>query len=618
MFDPNTLNYDLKVFSSVAYVDPIVTTADSGATVEMSGRFLSGANPTITITVSGDGLDDTVYTLNVTKNFTAVANYTYSGVPQVLTVNMPTEYTIQLWGAAGGTSASGTAPGRGAYTSGTTVLQPGNYYIYVGQTGIAQGVASNPAWNGGGAPGTPYSTYGKGGAGGGATDFRLVNGAWNDANGLRSRVMVAAGGGGSGSLGSCAAAAGIGGFGGALSGGGTTPCTAGLAPAVGTQTGGYAFGVGQNAGNGVNGSNNAQGKGGGGGGYWGGGAVTSTATNSNASGAGGSSYISGYTGAVAVASAASNSPRTNSTGGACANGTTDNVCSQHWSGVIFNSPVMMAGNNASMPNPAGGVMTGSGSGYARVTAITPPSNNNFLTDLRVNGTTVSGFNPETFEYYTTVSDPLNAKLTLAVTKSDPNATMIGDGEVLVPVGTTRFAIEVTAENGEIREYAVNVTRTAVSSEARLASLSINGTLIDGFDSDTFMYNLSAPLAVWSETAEIEAVAMQPFADVDGAGEVTVDFGYTAIMILVTAEDGATSELYTLYLTRDLPIITPSSGLIFGGNRVEISARGIGKSSATIEIGGKPCTNVIIVSDDVVSCIAPTGNAAGFVDLVVSD
>lgn len=56
----------------------------------------------------------------------------------------------------------------------------------------------------------------KGGRGGGASDIRLIGGAWNDSNGLRSRILVAGGGGGAQS--SCGGQASAG-AGGGLTGG---------------------------------------------------------------------------------------------------------------------------------------------------------------------------------------------------------------------------------------------------------------------------------------------------------------------------------------------------------------------------------------------------------------
>ena len=84
---------------------------------------------------------------------------------------------------------SSTRAGFGGYTKGSLYLRQGEtLYIYLGSNGR---VGANSVFNGGG-------NYGSGnaGSGGGATDFRLVTGAWNDDLSLDSRLMVAAGGGG--------------------------------------------------------------------------------------------------------------------------------------------------------------------------------------------------------------------------------------------------------------------------------------------------------------------------------------------------------------------------------------------------------------------------------------
>ncbi len=68
-------------------------------------------------------------------------------------------------------------------------------YIYVGE--CYNGAKETMCYNGGGSGG--YSTVGieTGTNGGGATDIRLLNGNWNDFESLKSRIMVAGGGGGS-------------------------------------------------------------------------------------------------------------------------------------------------------------------------------------------------------------------------------------------------------------------------------------------------------------------------------------------------------------------------------------------------------------------------------------
>ena len=101
-------------------------------------------------------------------------------------------YQLEAWGAAGGGSSeldSPTRAGFGGYTKGSLYLrQDETLYIYLGVQGR---VGANSVFNGGGNYGNDNS-----GSGGGATDFRLVSGAWNDDLSLDSRIMVAAGGGG--------------------------------------------------------------------------------------------------------------------------------------------------------------------------------------------------------------------------------------------------------------------------------------------------------------------------------------------------------------------------------------------------------------------------------------
>jgi hypothetical protein len=93
-------------------------------------------------------------------------------------------YDFEVWGAQGGNDT--TYPdtcfgGRGGYSKGTVQLNSKTtLYVYVGGSGTGS---------------TSGSTYGSAGGGGG-TDIRLQNGLWNDANGLKSRIIVAGGGGG--------------------------------------------------------------------------------------------------------------------------------------------------------------------------------------------------------------------------------------------------------------------------------------------------------------------------------------------------------------------------------------------------------------------------------------
>ena len=250
--------------------------------------------------------------------------------------------------------------GCGAYSNGIISLSE-NYifYIYVGERGLngfSPGAVNfdhvkSGTFNGGGGilhpnPDKNNST------GGGATDIRLTNGNWNDFNSLKSRILVAAGGGtcindpqGKPSY-----------AGGLLSQtfSNTYKNTGATNEAQGaTQTSGYKFGIGED-GTWLFSNSNI---GGSGGGYYGGCAYkgSKVGTLEDYGGGGGSSFISGHSGCNAI-NQNSTSTKITHTGSA-----------NHYSGKVFSNTVMIAGD-ASMPSPTGGTETGhSGNGYCKIT-----------------------------------------------------------------------------------------------------------------------------------------------------------------------------------------------------------------------------------------------------------
>lgn len=232
--------------------------------------------------------------------------YGYVGSPQTFIAPESGWYQIQLRGAGGGKALVNNSlwdnAGYGGYTNGMLYLAADEeLYIYVGAQGNdGKYFSDSPnAWNGGGKGTWDKNDDETSGGGGGATDVRLVSGAWDNATSLASRIMVAGAGGGASFTFTGGNAGGLTGFFGAKANNAgyysSTYC-------AGTQTGGYAFGKGQDG----TGEANSDGVAGGGGGYWGG--CTQNVLQASA-GAGGSSFISGYTGAVAILSASSTSPK---------------------------------------------------------------------------------------------------------------------------------------------------------------------------------------------------------------------------------------------------------------------------------------------------------------------
>ncbi len=306
----------------------------AGNTIELSGKYYIEKSDCGAIAANGAVV--------------TVTDFSYTGNEQAVTL-LPGVYELECWGAEGGVSARTTAQtsGKGGYTKGTITLdQPTTLYLYVGEKGgigVTNGPAPSASWNGGGSGALRSSTTNRfaSGAGGGATDVRLINGTWNDVTSLQSRIMVAGGGGGAGTLSSNQAIGGhAGGLTGLVGGNQNESGQGGTQTAGGTTTRNNAAATNPGSlgtgGNGVVGTSTQYSSGGGGGGLYGGAGGNVNYGN----GGGGSSYITGYSG-----------------------------CVTHSSGLVFTNTTMIAGN-ASMPNLADGRQSGhTGNGHIRITPV---------------------------------------------------------------------------------------------------------------------------------------------------------------------------------------------------------------------------------------------------------
>ena len=298
--------------------------------------------------------------------YNEIFDYAFTGNYQIFNAPVDGEYEFELWGAS-----DSTYNGRGAYTKGTVYLfRNQTLYIYVGERNTVQNAE---AFNGsiGSSGGRP---------GGGATDIRLVQGNWKNLESLRSRIMIAAGGGAGNVSGA---------HGGALTGLNAGVVTGGTqtSPGVGPY---YpaAFGIG---GGGC----------GGGGGYYGGGGATCAG-----GGAGGSSFISGHTGVNAIRS--------------------DGVHSNqpvHFSGFKFENTQMIAGNSnmPSYENPGSTMSGNSGHGFARIT-LKNASSTNRLTRVRYIYDQIAGSTSNTGNHWVEIQAYDKSGKNVAFGKSAINAS----------------------------------------------------------------------------------------------------------------------------------------------------------------------------------------------------
>ncbi|EAX99336.1 hypothetical protein TVAG_181930 [Trichomonas vaginalis G3] len=232
-------------------------------------------------------------------------------------------FLIEAWGSAGSaqhTQTQNSLPGLGGYSSGVLVVKKSlTLYLYIGSISFFNSIFKY----------VPSSNCFFG-IGGGSSDVRLYANEtfdWSDPLSLRSRILVAGGGGGSEWTGS------RGGHGGGLLGGeGYPSCGENCPDAI---TGGGSQIAGGKADEELKGLfgkspinyNSADMGGIGGNGYYSGGS-----NEVQGAGGGGSSFISGYEGCIALNSSLNENP--NPTGS-----------SIHYSGIKFFNPTMIQGNN---------------------------------------------------------------------------------------------------------------------------------------------------------------------------------------------------------------------------------------------------------------------------------
>jgi len=224
-------------------------------------------------------------------------SFGYTGGMQTFTAQVSGVYKLEAIGARGGICAGyGTATnGLGGYGMGYVMLKKGEtIYICVGGQGTGggggYGAETRPAggYNGGGAGGFFREwvedqgwRWGCGAGGGGATHFARASGTLAEL-GAKTHLLLVAGGGGGEVKGST--------NNNAIGNGGGESGTAGANSNGGTQSGGYAFGQGQD-GFCSNEGSSQQGNGGAGGGLYGG--YTNQYAAIPYGGAGGSGYIGG-------------------------------------------------------------------------------------------------------------------------------------------------------------------------------------------------------------------------------------------------------------------------------------------------------------------------------------
>ena len=202
----------------------------------------------------------------------------------------------------------------------------------------------------------------------------------------------------------------------------------------------------------------------------------------------------------------------------------------------------------------------------------PPSTDATLSALELSGVPAAtlGFSSGDVDYDVDVANGLTSTAVTA-TPNDSAASYVvrlggvadADGEVDLAVGANEVTVVVTAEDGQTTQtYTVTVTRAEPppSTDATLSALGLSGVpaATVGFSSGDVDYDVdvangltsTAVTATPNDSAASYVVRLGGVADADG--EVDLAVGANEVTVVVTAEDGQTTQTYTVTVTRAEP------------------------------------------------------------------
>lgn len=200
------------------------------------------------------------------------------------------------------------------------------------------------------------------------------------------------------------------------------------------------------------------------------------------------------------------------------------------------------------------------SGLSKVMKIYP-SRWSYLKDLKVGGTTLSGFSYDKTVYDVELPVGTTSFPNIETVSYDPNLIVSVENGPQLP-GTSTIRLDSTLGDN-IRNYTINFT-VKKNNNAYLSSVDIGGSLVDGFAKGKFEYDIELPIG--TKTVPDIGVQMED----ENASHIIKNAsslpGTTSIE--VTAEDGVTKNTYNINLTVKKSSNADLSNLKSGGSALE--------------------------------------------------
>jgi len=173
----------------------------------------------------------------------------------------------------------------------------------------------------------------------------------------------------------------------------------------------------------------------------------------------------------------------------------------------------------------------------------PASTNAYLSDLQLDGVTITGFDSLVFTYTETVPFGGNQSVVTSET-SDATANSVQTSTGAVPGSVT---IVVTAQDGvTTNTYIVNFDEEPADTVSTLSSLFVDGDPVVGFDPETLNYTVE----VNGTATTIDYTTTSTFASTSTLPAGPSYAVPSTVVITVTAQDGSTTD-YTINLVEPL-------------------------------------------------------------------
>ncbi len=187
--------------------------------------------------------------------------------------------------------------------------------------------------------------------------------------------------------------------------------------------------------------------------------------------------------------------------------------------------------------------------------VVKKSGDNYLKSLNIKGVELNpAFNKDLSNYNIKIPYEVDLlDIDYAASSSKAKVEVVGNGNFKVGEVST-VQVKVTAEDGSVRIYTLNVNKDAVASNNLLKSLTIKDHNISpSFDKDIDTYNIKVDSNV--DSIDIVATPENEKAKVEITGNNNLKNGNNAVLIKVTDENGFT-RIYQLNVEK-------KSGTIFG-------------------------------------------------------